>query len=323
MSLIPFDEIVPGASVRSMVIDDTQYLSIRDIIMHMCDRPNDHATKTWRDLKDDFKNEIKDLVKEYQFPGRGQSAQPVVTFPGAIRLSMFLPGEHAKRHRSAMSKILARYFAGDKSLLAEIEANAVSTQPVAQMARESLGLSTSDEKALELRKRTLEVDNMELDIQKKRMSITLEIHKQKMDNIQQFQSLMTGLRNDPAIDVRTRLKLEDMAKNDIMQPDHQRLALENGESTNLKSISIGEVAASMGYKNLAHSESIRIGNEATRLYRERHGGETPPKHAQWVDGAERMINSYTEQDRDILEKAVKHVKEGAPASNIARTSPRK
>ena len=323
MSLIPFDEIVPGASVRSMVIDDTQYLSIRDIIMHMCDRPNDHATKTWRDLKDDFKNEIKDLVKEYQFPGRGQSAQPVVTFPGAIRLSMFLPGEHAKRHRSAMSKILARYFAGDKSLLAEIEANAVSTQPVAQMARESLGLSTSDEKALELRKRTLEVDNMELDIQKKRMSITLEIHKQKMDNIQQFQSLMTGLRNDPVIDVRTRLKLEDMAKNDIMQPDHQRLALENGESTNLKSISIGEVAASMGYKNLAHGESIRIGNEATRLYRERHGGETPPKHAQWVDGAERMINLYTEQDRDILEKAVKHVKEGAPASNIARTSPRK
>ena len=83
MSLIPFDEIVPGASVRSMVIDDTQYLSIRDIIMHMCDRPNDHATKTWKDLRDDFKNEMKELVKEYQFPGRGQSAQPVITFPGA------------------------------------------------------------------------------------------------------------------------------------------------------------------------------------------------------------------------------------------------
>ena len=186
MSLIPFDEIVSGSSVRCVVIDNTQYLSIRDIIMHMCDRLNDHAGKTWRDLKDDFKNEIKELVKEYQFPGRGQSAQPVITFPGAIHLSMFLPGEHAKRHRSVMSQILTRYFAGDKSLLAEIEANAVSSQPVAQMARESLGLSTSDEKALELRKRTLEVDNMELDIQKKRMSITLEIQKQKMDNIQQF-----------------------------------------------------------------------------------------------------------------------------------------
>ena len=271
MSLIPFDEIVPGVFIRCTVIDGTQYLSIRDIIMHMCDRPNDHATKTWRDLKDDFKNEIKDLVKEYQFPGRGQSAQPVVTFPGAIRLSMFLPGEHAKRHRFAMSQILTRYFAGDKSLLAEIEANAVSSQPVSQMARESLGLSTSDEKALELRKRTLEVDNMELDIQKKRMSITLEIQKQKMDNIQRFQSLMMGLRNDQVLDVRTRLKLEDMAKNDIMQSDHQYPALENGESNNLKSISIGEVAAAMGFKHLAHCESIHIGNEATRLYREKHG----------------------------------------------------
>ena len=184
---------------------------------------------------------------------------------------MFLPGENAKRHRSSMAKILERYFAGDKSLLAKIEANAVSMHPVAQMARESLGLSTSDEKALELRKRTLEVDNMELDIQKKRMSITLEIQKQKMDNIQRFQSLMMGLRNDQVLDVRTRLKLEDMAKNDIMQSDHQYPALENGESNNLKSISIGEVAAAMGFKHLAHCESIHIGNEATRLYREKHG----------------------------------------------------
>ena len=322
MSLIPFDEIVQGASVRVVIIDGVQYLSIRDIVMSLCKKNMNDASDVWRKLSDEHKREVRDMVSTYQFPGRGQSAQSVITFPGAIRLSMFLPGEHAKRHRSAMSQILTRYFAGDKSLLAEIEANAVSSQPVSQMARESLGLSTSDEKALELRKRTLEVENMELDIQKKRMSITLEIHKQKMDNIQQFQLLMTGLRNDPVIDVRTRLKLEDMAKNDIMQPDHRCLALENGESNNLKSISIGEVAAAMGYKNLAHSDSIRIGNEATRLYREKHG-EAPSKHAQWVDGAERMINSYTEQDRDILEKAVKNVKEGAATLNFARTSPRK
>jgi hypothetical protein len=318
MSLIPFDEIVPGASVRCVVIDNTQYLSIRDIIMHMCDRLNDHAGKTWRDLKDDFKNEIKELVKEYQFPGRGQSAQPVITFPGALKLSMFLPGENAKRHRSSMAKILERFFAGDKSLLAEIEANAVSMHPVAQMARESLWGSTFDTRALELRKQHLEIDGLELEIERRR----IENKKQKMDNIQQFQSLMMGLRNDQVLDVRTRLKLEDMAKNDIMQPDHKRLALENGESNNLKSISIGEVAAAMGYKNLAHGDSIRIGNEATRLYREKHG-EAPSKHAQWVDGAERMINSYTEQDRDILEKAVKNVKESAATLNFARTSPRK
>jgi hypothetical protein len=260
MNLIPFDDIAPGASVRVVVIDGVQYLSIRDIVMSLCQKNMNDASEVWRNLSDDRKHEVQDMITTYQFPGRGQSAQSVITFPGAIRLSMFLPGENAKRHRSATAKILERYFAGDKSLIAEIEANAVSMQPVAKMARKSINKSDSSYNALDLRKRQLEIDNMELENQKKRM-----------DNVQHFQVVMMGLRNDQNLDTRTRLKLEDMTKNNIMQIGSGYLALENGESTNLKSISIGEVAAAMGYKNLAHGESIRIGNEATRLYREKHG----------------------------------------------------
>ena len=40
--------------------------------------------------------------------------------------------------RSTMVSILSRYYAGDGSLTDEIEANAVSTSPVAQMARNAL-----------------------------------------------------------------------------------------------------------------------------------------------------------------------------------------
>ena len=62
----------------------------------------------------------------------------MITFPGALKLIMFLPGEVAKKHRSAMVTILTRYFAGDASLLNEIETNAASESPIHQMTREAL-----------------------------------------------------------------------------------------------------------------------------------------------------------------------------------------
>ena len=108
--VIPFDEIVPGATVRVAVINGIhwQYLSVRDVIMCLCDATMDYAGQIWRNLADEHKSEVRDS-HELPFPslpGRGQSEQPVITFPGAVKLSMFLPGENAKRSRSAMAQIL-------------------------------------------------------------------------------------------------------------------------------------------------------------------------------------------------------------------------
>ena len=94
-AVIPFDEIVPGASVRMTVIDGKQYLSIRDIIMYMCDKNNHRAAQTWREIPENQKEEVKKYIISFQFPGKGQSEQPVITFPGAIRLAMFLPGKNS------------------------------------------------------------------------------------------------------------------------------------------------------------------------------------------------------------------------------------
>jgi len=41
-------------------------------------------------------------------------------------------------------------------------------------------------------------------------------------------------------------------------------------------------------------------------YRARHNAE-PPEHGQYVDGATRMIKSYTEADRDLVEAAIMDV----------------
>lgn len=135
---IPLDEIIPGALIRFTVIDGVQYMSIRDLIMFVCDASVDYAGQIWRNIPNARKSEVHDYLSNFQFPGRGQVDQPVITFPGAIKLSMFLPGEKAKQNRASMTNIIVRYFAGDKTLIEEIAANALLDHPIAQMARGSL-----------------------------------------------------------------------------------------------------------------------------------------------------------------------------------------
>jgi hypothetical protein len=50
-------------------------------------------------------------------------------------------------------------------------------------------------------------------------------------------------------------------------------------------------------------DAAAIGRAAKRAYAARHG-EDPERHKQWVDGAERLVCSYTERDRGLLEEAV-------------------
>jgi hypothetical protein len=141
---ISFDEVIPGACIRFTIINDVQYLSIRDFIMCTCNKNQNDACEVWRNLSDDKKNEVKEFVLDFKFPGRGQTPQPVITFPGAIKMAMFLPGENAKKNRSLMTNILIRYFAGDPTLICEIETNAVSDDPVANMARAALPAAADD-----------------------------------------------------------------------------------------------------------------------------------------------------------------------------------
>jgi len=62
----------------------------------------------------------------------------VITFPGAIKLMMWLGGNKAKSFRTKVTEIITKYFAGDKTLLAQIQANAESNSAISQAARASL-----------------------------------------------------------------------------------------------------------------------------------------------------------------------------------------
>ena len=79
MATLPLDELKAGATVRFTVIDGVQYLSIRDLIMVVCGKNQNDSGEVWRKLSDDKKTEVDSFLASYQFPGRGNSSQPVIT----------------------------------------------------------------------------------------------------------------------------------------------------------------------------------------------------------------------------------------------------
>jgi hypothetical protein len=205
---LPFDEIVPGATVRFCVIDGVQYLSIRDMIMCVCGKDSDHAGATWRNIADSKKDEVRQFLANFKFHGQGQSEQPVINFVGALKLIMFLPGEAAKKHRSAITDILRRYFAGDASLLDEIERNQVSESPIAQMARASLageGGARGIEDSHKRKREELELLKLEVEIQNM-------LWKGQMDMVDKYTALCTNTD----IDERAKVMFKDVMFNSML-----------------------------------------------------------------------------------------------------------
>ena len=77
-------------------------------------------------------------------------------------------------------------------------------------------------------------------------------------------------------------------------------ANKNGWNT----ISVSEVAKGLGIKAVISTKLLQgIGMDMGKLYRAKYN-KAPEKHSQFVDGAERMINSYTTRDQDLMEQAI-------------------
>jgi len=94
--------------------------------------------------------------------GKGNAHTKLLTFQHAIELVMVLPGKSAKKNRTKFAVVLTRYMAGDKSLVGDIEANASSTSPIAQMARDSLEDDSRKRKIedLELEERRIKIQEL-------------------------------------------------------------------------------------------------------------------------------------------------------------------
>jgi hypothetical protein len=233
-----------------------------------------HSNQCLRDLDTSLFNNAKFVI---------QNRSRLVTFEHATELVMVLPGKVAKETRTQFANIINRYIAGDHSLIKEIQANAESASPVAQMARKSLGIATEE------------------DLKRKRQREEIDMVAAKQRSIITFIDTMERLDPDWKKDTRLLVQTKDYLKNITLGQQ----AIEGSGKGN-EPIYISEVARALGYSKLTHGECSGIGKKASELYRAKHGAD-PPKRKQFVDGAERLVAAYTSADREIIDKAIKDV----------------
>lgn len=306
-ALISVDEIVPGASVRMCVLDDLQYLCIRDTVMYFGGKKAQAATRTWERLPESRKQEVCTECTSFQFPGQGQVEQPVITFKGALKLIMWIGGEKAKDMRSAMVSILSRYYAGDGSLMDEIEANAQSSAPIPQMARASLAAEApvQDEFALTHKRKLqeLEISRLELDIALAREEVKAKClanqDTAREHIVKCTESYRKLCEEDEVMDERACLILKDNFLNMVMVQGPGQGLIANGDQDH-KPISVSLIANEKKIK-IPPNDHISIGAELKKRYVEKHG-RPPGKHDQLCDGKMLKVNSYCNSDRPLFDE---------------------
>ena len=291
VSAISFAEIIHGRDASVRVTHDGFIYAV-DLVMVVTALERKHAGQALRRVMD--KNLLGFNLKHRNTGGQGNSKTEMVDLKEALQLIMVLPGDMAKTVRAQIGDIMTKFFAGDESLVDQIRANAESNSPIAQLARASLG--GQDPEDPEARRKRIKREDLEL------AKMEQEIQEKRILNMTSFMTLMTEIRPDwMQTDARFRLQTEDMIKNIItVVPGSTQLALaNNSESVSPASLSISQVAQELGCKALSHGDACSAGRLAAKRYKALHSTD-PPKHRQWVDGAERAVNSYTEADRELL-----------------------
>ena len=291
ISAISFAEIIHGRDASVRVTHDGFIYAV-DLVMVVTALERKHAGQALRRVVD--KNLLGFNLKHRNTGGQGNSKTEIINLNEALQLIMVLPGDMAKTVRAQIGDIMTKFFAGDESLVDQIRANAESDSPIAQLARASL--QDKDPEDPESRRKRIKREDLEL------AKMEQEVQEKRIHNMTSFMTLMTQIRPDwMQTDARFRLQTEDMIKNIITAvPGSTQLALaDSSEGVKAASLSISQLAQELGCKSLSHGDACSAGRLAAKRYKALHSID-PPKHRQWVDGAERAVNSYTEADRELL-----------------------
>lgn len=294
---ISFAEIVQGRDASVRITEDGLLYAV-DLVMVVTGLSRDDAGRTLRRLSDEIFS--SDKLSEKNTGGSGNSRTKLVGFQDAIELVMVLPGKVARETRVQFADIIRRYLGGDRGLLVEIEANAQSESTIAQLARATL---PEAEEATEARRKRVRTEDLEL------AKLEQEVQAKRIQNMHSFMSLMSTIRPDwMEKDERFRLQTEDQIKNMLSPPTAVQVQMITGDdatvSPPLQSLSISQLVQELGGKPLTHGQLCVFGRLAAKRYKQLHGVD-PPKHRQWVDGAERSVNSYTEADRAMLTEGLR------------------
>ena len=280
---ISFDEIVKGRDSTVRVTDDG-LLYVVDLVMAMTGKDGNDAGLSIRRLPDKL-FPTNNLI-ERKTPGKGNAHTKLVGFKHAIELVMVLSGDIARTTRLRFADILRGYMAGDASLVDEINANAQSNSAIAQLARGCV----VDTNAVENYKRKIATEDEDL-------------RAKKLQNVNLFVNTMALVNPNWREDSRLRLQTEDWLKNAAFHANHTTIT--NGDNAVTKSISVSQVTEEMGLR-FNSEQNKATGRLVAESYRKKYN-EEPGTHAQWVDGAERQVKSYSERDRDLITSKPKQV----------------
>ena len=271
-------------------------------------------------------------IIERQLSSKGGHKTKLVSFEDALQFIMVFPGKVAKETRCLFCDIIRRYLGGDKSLISEIECNAVSNSPIAQFAKASM-ISTAAPVQVN-QKRQLDRDEtlFELDVAERKQKLAIlaseaqnksaEAQMKAADAQMKVMGVQKMLMESYALlcpnhvmDDRARLLFKDNFLNIATQSVSARgpqlaiasdpqLAISDGAAAvnNNKPITISTLAAELGYR-FDNGQLQKIGKKVANAYREKYG-ECPGKHEQMVGQASILVNSYTERDRGLVEKVI-------------------
>jgi hypothetical protein len=306
---LSFEEIVQGRESSVRITDDNLIHAV-DLVVAVTNKDRNHAAYTLNMLsEDDFSH---DKIKYRKMAGKGNGKTKLVSLEDAQELVKVLPGKNDKELRTKFVDIINRYITGDKSLIHEIQANAESTSPIAQLARASL----DEDKAYKLTHKRkldeLEIEERMVAIERAKKEIQA-MHADTMakntDTMAKTAALYTSLCPNQEIDERGRLLLKDSVLNSAMNgkliTNGAGGAGDSGAPAKdpNKFITISTVASELGYR-FDTAVLIKIGRDVKHEYENRHH-EEPPKHEQFVNGGVRQVCSYQERDRDLVEAVIK------------------
>ena len=162
MRFLTFSELVPNGHVT--VTEDDMLYAV-ELVMVVTSKGRIHANSTLKGVKEEHFCYQKLITKK--MPGRGDGRCKLISFENAIELIMVWPGEDAKKYRQKLVDIIKRYLASDRALIGETEANAVSSHPVNQMAREACAADNAmslEDVRLKHKRDELRLQKMETDM---------------------------------------------------------------------------------------------------------------------------------------------------------------
>ena len=269
---------------------------------------------------------------------------PTMTLRGLQILLCMLGGKVAYEFRKLVEGTFTRVMAGDISLIQVIEGNAASNEPINKAYRAALEKEPVDPVLdemckkrklerketlldLEIEERQIRIEDGKLKIEEGRFKIEegrfkIEEGKQRMktqalENTETLIGILTSLRPDQPIDMKTIIQIEQQAKKILLSEEEDvEITEEDMEITEedmeiaeekQQPISVSMLANAMGYK-CNDIQRIGIGKLMVKRYREKYRDE-PQKHQQKVNGDMIPVNSYTERDRDMMEATIKEYME--------------